>query len=428
MAPLSQLDLSNVGKPAKGITNKNLIPESLRNPSLGVKAKAPIASAPKPTTTLPSNQVAKPVAYSAPAQPLEPKPTIPNLKGPRAEDIKMPKAPKETPQPTYGGIIGDLIRKANDTSAIDKANQELMKSKVQSSNMVRDIKSQAIPLEFQQGRAQVVQQAATEQQAALSQGVQNAITARGQDINALQQAGNLAAPQVGQYGQTFYDPLNQGASSMGGGNMNPVAAIPGYAQQVAGGSMSYDQAMAALGSNPAFAAELNAQIRAINPNFSAVQSNANAAVQGTTLQQTAQQSNALQLASQNAYKALSLLNESYNDLGALQKTPVPLMNKLTGFISANSGIGAADTQAYNTAIQEARAAVSQVLSAVGNTPSYSESTAQAIIPDNAGPDQIAAAIETVEQLIQQKVSSFANPGIAPQFGGGAPGGGGLFDW
>lgn len=356
--------------------------------------------------------------------------------------------------PTYSGLVGDLSKLAKEgSSGFLAANSALTDFRKNAANYQADIYSAPTSARVMQGRGQAVQLANAQTDAALAAGVTNALTGQGQQLTALQGAAGLAAPTAvspgsvainpltGEpiasaptqvpYGTQFLDPatgLPMGGGAAAGGSLNPIAAIPSYAQQVAGGGMSYDQAMAALGGNPAFAAELNAQIRAINPNFSAVQSNANAAVQGTTLQQTAQQSNALQLASQNAYKALTLLNESYNGLTGLQKTPIPLVNKGANLISSNLGLNAAGTQQYQTAIQEARAAVSQVLSAVGNTPTYSESTAKAIIPDNAGPDQIASAIRTVEQLIEQKVSSFSQPGIAPQFGGGAPGSGGLFDW
>jgi len=334
-------------------------------------------------------------------------------------------------KPSYTGLIGDLSSLAKGGSpGVQAANEALVNFRKNAANYRADIYGAPSSARVMQGRDAQVQLANAQTDSALASGVANALTGQGQQLTALQGAATLAAPQLGAYGQAYYDPLNPGAGggAGGAGNLNPVAAIPSYAQQVAGGGMSYDQAVSALGNNPAFVAALNAQVRQINPNFSAVQSNANASVQGSTLQQTAQQSNALQLASQNAYKALDLLSTSYNGLGGLQKTPIPLVNKGANLISSNLGLNASNTQAYQTAIQEARAAVSQVLSAVGNTPTYSESTAKAIIPDNAGPDQIASAIRTVEQLIQQKVQSFSQPGIAPQFGGGTNGSGGLFDW
>lgn len=365
------------------------------------------------------------------------------------------KAAREAAKPSqYSGLVGDLAKLSKSGSPdVRAANDALVNFRTQAANYKADIYSAPTSARVMQGRDQAVQLANAQTDAALAAGVTNALTGQGQQITGLGAAAGYAAPmQVSPgniaidpltgkpmssaptqvpYGTQFLDPatgLPVGGGAMGGGNLNPVTAIPSYAQQVAGGGMSYDQAVSALGGNPAFVSALNDQIRGINPNFSAVQSNANAAVQGTTLQQTAQQSNALQLASSNAYKALDLLSSSYNELGGLQKTPIPLINKGVGAVSKNLGINAAQTQAYQTAIQEARAAVSQVLSAVGNTPTYSESTAAAIIPDNAGPAQIASAIRTVEQLIQQKVQSFSQPGIAPQFGGGGMGTGGLFDW
>lgn len=240
MAPLSQIDLKNVGKPkVPGITNTAVLPSQLQTPStsLGVKAKAPSASVSKPNTVLPSNQIAKP----SQSQELErikqealkisgevgkmSNATQPKVTGPSASSIKMP---EKFSTPTYGGIIGDLIKRANDTSAIDKASQRLMDSRMASSNKIADIKSQPIPLEFQQGRAQVVQQAAQEQQSALQQGVQNALTARGQDISALQNAGTLAQPVQIAPGSTLTSPMTGSSVAGGLGGYTPYQAAQNF--------------------------------------------------------------------------------------------------------------------------------------------------------------------------------------------------------
>lgn len=357
------------------------------------------------------------------------------------------KAPDGTP--SLAGIVGDLVNVAkNGSPAVTSANQALEKFRENSANYVAGINSAPTSARVMQGRDQAVQLANAQTENALASSVTNALTGQGQQITGLGTAagyanpmqispGNVAInPLTGQpvasaptqvpYGTQFLDPatgqpVGGGASTAGGGSLNPVTAIPQYAQQVASGAMSYDQAVAALGGNPAFTSALTQAIHGINPSFSPIQSNANASVVGSTLAQTAQQSNALALASDNAEKALGVLTTAYNNLGALQKTPVPGVNQIVNYASSKSGVGVGATQAYKTAIQEARAAVSQVLSSVGITPTGSENTAMALIPDDAGPDQISAAISTVRQLIQNKNQSYNAPASVPQLGGGAGG-------
>lgn len=160
--------------------------------------------------------------------------------------LVKPKVREESTAPNFSGVLGDLVKKATDTRAIDRATGALTSFRQGTSQKIADIKSEPIPLEFQQGRAQVVQQASAEKEAALQQGVQNLITARGQDIGALQAAAGLAQPQVTSYGQTVFDPLS-GTFTGGQGSLDPQNAAFMLANEVKAGRMTYEQAVASLG-------------------------------------------------------------------------------------------------------------------------------------------------------------------------------------
>lgn len=129
---------------------------------------------------------------------------------------------------------------------------------------------QGIPLEFQTGRAGAFQLLNSGRLAAEQAAVQNDLAGIGQNISGVQaqqaganQAGGLAntqnaqqigalgtavnavQPQLGSYGQTYYQPLQAGQA--GQGNLDPQTQAASLAQRVMNGDITYDQAMQSLG-------------------------------------------------------------------------------------------------------------------------------------------------------------------------------------
>lgn len=96
-----------------------------------------------------------------------------------------------------------------------------------------------------------------------------ATTGQGQQYSQAQNAANLAQPQLGAFGQGYYNPLdtNGGAAGAGGGALNPINNISSLAQQVISGQISPQQAYAMGGSVPNFQGALNAAIQQANPGF-----------------------------------------------------------------------------------------------------------------------------------------------------------------
>ena len=256
---LSQLNLSNLGKPSvQGVTNKNVIPSNI-----GINAQGKVSTA---TTKAPAKPAATTI-YSAPttqtttaSNPVYDKAVqLADMKGKLAtlqEELKQQKeiekeqkkiAQEKANAPKFSGVLQDLIKRASDSSGIEKAYNNLAQFRTMTSEKIADIKSDPIPLEFQQGRAQVVQQAAAEQERALAQGVENALQARAQDINALTSAAELAQPVQLPYGMQYVNPVT--GDLIGGGSLGGGLNVPSIAQQVVNGQLTPSQAESMLGNN-----------------------------------------------------------------------------------------------------------------------------------------------------------------------------------
>lgn len=100
-----------------------------------------------------------------------------------------------TPQTTFGGLVNRLSNTSQDTGAVDKANANLLKLRQDYATKVGNIETTPIPLEFQQGRTQVLGRQYASQEAAAQSALANALTVRGQDIGALGSAAGLANPR-----------------------------------------------------------------------------------------------------------------------------------------------------------------------------------------------------------------------------------------
>lgn len=261
---------------------------------------------------------------------------------------------------------------------------------------------------------------AQQQQAnALNQALGGANTQQAQQIGGLGTAAGFAQPSTAAYGQTVFNPLT-GQYQGGGGNLDPQAQSQNLAQQVLNGSITYDQAISSLGyAGNIGTTLLNNAITASGGNPLQLQAQGAAQQQniGTAATQTAGQGAQLQKAGAYALQTLQDLQNTYNQLGGVQKTGVPLLNQISNVASRELGLGAQGTQQYNTSLQEARAAVSNALSAAGNTPTFSDATASALLPDNASPQQIAGAVAQIQTLMQQKIGTYnttSNPVGTPQ--------------
>lgn len=182
--------------------------------------------------------------------------------------------------PTFSGLIYEILKKATEEdknvsatrSNAEKINKQIQAQREELANTVAGIRDQAIPLEFQQGREQVVQSQGAdilaglgEQFAGASNLANQALTQRGQTLEALQQAASLGQPSPAAFGQTTFDPLQGGFS---GGAGLPPDVMQHYAQMAASGQ--YSAIPSFITGNPVLNAQLNVAAKAFNPNFTPI--------------------------------------------------------------------------------------------------------------------------------------------------------------
>lgn len=243
--------------------------------------------------------------------------------------------------------------------------------------------------------------------------LQSEATALGVQHNIAAEAAPVAVP----YSTQFTNPVTGEAVSNPG---NPQSVVQDLAQKLATGTggIDYNTAYQQLsGFGPVIQNSLLPAIQALNPNFRVNQSVVNAQVQGQ-----------LAPAAQNAQNQLTNLQNTLNSAPAFEKTVIPAINKLYGYISQNTGLQAGGTQALQSAITDARAAMANALGAANNaTPSTYDAYVQTLIPDGITPAQLTNAIQQFNAQIQGKLGAFANPGTtvfqgAPTGNTQAPGG------
>lgn len=109
--------------------------------------------------------------------------------------IQNNQMPQYQPQATFPGLVQDIATISKDRTAIDKANQDLLNLRKDYAQKVGNIETTPIPLEFQQGRAQVLNRQYASQEGALQQALANEIAQKGQTISGLATAGGFATPR-----------------------------------------------------------------------------------------------------------------------------------------------------------------------------------------------------------------------------------------
>lgn len=323
--------------------------------------------------------------------------------------------------PTYPGLVGSLATTASQpsqafTDAQGQAKQalsDLTTSRQNEANSLASNYSNPIPLEFQQGRGQVLQNQYLSQQDAYAQQYAGATAqenaATGQQSaqqSGLGAAAGFSAP-VAQYGALTSPVTGQAISGGGSNGVLPAQAqsfISNLSQQIKNGQMTRAQAESELSAyGPAGLQALNS---ALGPNFNTNASNASA---GTTA--VGQQ---IQTAAVSTNKALDTLSSAFSSLPGFETGGVPATNSIANWIASQFGSSAL-TQ-YKTNLADARSQLIGVLNSSGGTPTGNEATANQYLPDNMTKAQFDQNVGTaqspgiVRQLIQQKVGSFTQSG------------------
>lgn len=152
------------------------------------------------------------------------------------------------------------------------------------------------------------------QQSSAAQNAGNlALTGQGQQISALNAAAGFAQPQLGNYGQTYYNPLTGETvgSPNNGGALNPLNNVQSIAQQVISGQISPSQAYAMGGNVGNWQGVLNQAIQQASPGFNT------ATAQG---QYEARQANTTTSGTAPVNAAAAAYGQAYPQLLDLQNT------------------------------------------------------------------------------------------------------------
>lgn len=167
---------------------------------------------------------------------------------------------------TYSGFLGDLKSAATDTSAVDKANADLESLRKEYAQATGNIEGGGyLPLQFVQGREQVLNRQYSAEEAAAESALTNALTARGQNITGLGTVAGLAQPTQVPYNNQYIDPTTgKPVNPSVGGDMTSAVAL--QAEKVKNGTASPQDAANALSAYGQ--AGTNALQQALGSNFS----------------------------------------------------------------------------------------------------------------------------------------------------------------
>lgn len=361
--------------------------------------------------------------------------------------------PATPPTPTYSGLVGSLATQQNSPNnqlatqsatslqglgatnqgnsgpaydayqAAIKSEQDLKSGIAKSYG---NIESQAIPLEFQQGREQVLarqnaslidaaQNATSEKAAALGYSIQGnqaqqgaynlaggiANTAQGQQQSALNQAAGYAAPQVTGYGQTAFNPLENNFGASGGGNLDPQTQASQLAQNVISGKMTYDQALSAMSyAGNAGNTFLNNAITSAGGN--PLQLQASGTANQGVIQTQAQTIAGYQSAFQQGKNLQAQLSDLISTFG-LNPADLNVANATIQKIAQNTS--SPQYQMLHNYINEVANTYSQILTPPGGAPTdTSRSIATSMLDATAKGTSLQAVMQGLDQQAQAKIA------------------------
>jgi len=348
--------------------------------------------------------------------------------------------------PTYSGLVSTILDRAS------KSNQEvsdafnnaatardnLQKFRASVADATKGIYSAPTSARVMQGRDQALQVANASKEAALGSELTSAetaynaaLTGQGQQFNLLSSALNASQPTLGQYGQTFYNPLDPSSASSGANEI-----VTGWAQYLAGGG-DPNQVPAAVSGNPVLWQQTLSAAKQQNPSFdvntalgAAAGRQTNASTAGTAITSTAAQG--YQTTTQNYNQMTAYNNAAHtqagNLLNILNKTGInannpTLFNKGVNTLQRN--FSSTDYAAFTTALAELQNMYSQLLQTGGGTPSGNEQQALNVLNPNSSAAAIGAAVAQLEQAAYAKLQAQYNQanGYLQQLQGGGAGAG-----
>lgn len=215
---------------------------------------------------------------------------------------------------------------------------------------------------------------------------------------ALSSAAGLAAPQSYGITSTPYNPATGQFGQMAGGGVSLDQAVNNVVQKLNSGQMTYADATSALGGYGQVG--INALQAALPSGFNIAQSNVLAGQQGS-----------ITPALNYATLALNHAKDTLSNLQIPGQTSnIGGVADLTNWFSNVSGVGKEATRTKQGALAEARSAIQSVLASVkGGNPTEYRDQSYALLPDNATPSDIDAAIQNLNTLGTGKQAIYGNP-------------------
>lgn len=399
-------------------------------PASQFKTAAPTTTAPKPAVQAPATQ-----AYTPPTQ----QPTqVKGLVSPNAETLNSLKTglmnvqsgldtlkqreaqPLSAKNPQmYGNIVSSLAEKSTTPSQLTqdatKAYQEAVQRKSQFQQNLSDTlaanRLNPIPLEFRQGREQVIQQAAAEKLAALQGAVQEAQAGvgfgqaqQGLEQSALSTAAGLV-PEALRYG------------AFGDQELSPQNRAQQLAQQVKNLQITPQQAEAQMSSlyGGVGATYLNQALQGGGYNYITGGAQAQSLASNTQQQQTAgvdiarqglqnatqdyvSMTGAAQFAGQQSQAVSQILQSTgLNDVSSTDYNRA--INTIRGRFSDT------DFRTLETALQEAQFAYAQLLSTGGSTPTSNDNRAINTLRIDQSASAINASIKQLEDAVARRLQA-----------------------
>ena len=343
-----------------------------------------------------------------------------------------------TAQGTLQGIA------SNGTPAVNNANQALSNFSSGAGNLLNEMESDpALTAGISSGITSNVANALATNRQALATQAQNALTGQSNQITGASNAGQVAqnqqnaqitaannaattpgiAPQLGQYGQTFYQlGQNGNGTSSGGSNIQlsgqPATDVSSFANAVANNTMDYNTAYTQLSNayGGAVANQLIQSIQKSNPGF-------NPTAQSASVNQTASQGAQTGGEAYNLGVALKQVDtiqpviSNFLSTSGINSTDSPLYNQPINNYISQLGNPAA-TQQYNTMINDLQNFSSQIVSSgTALTPTGVTAATALQNPGNLSMAQINSYMNTLETLGNNRLSVLQGQAAASGYSG-----------
>lgn len=282
-----------------------------------------------------------------------------------------------------------------------------------------------------QGNAAVTANTTANEQQALATGEQAALQGNAQQLTAQNQgqagltnagsigntsqsnvqsgltsAGSLAQPNTAAYGQTVFDPTT-GTFKSGGSNLDPQTQAGTLAQQVQGGQLTYDQALASMGyAGAAGTTFLNNAITQAggNPLQLQAQGTATQGVIGTQQAQVAGYQSALQQG-QNLQSQLTDL------IGTFGLNPNDVNAVNTGLQKIAQNTSSPQYKILSNYVNDIANTYSQVLTPAGGSQTdTTRSLAASMLDATAKGSSLVATMQALDQAAKAKIAGVSTTG------------------